>query len=253
MKLNLSKGFNEKKEFYNLNAKRVLILNDIHFPYHNKKALELALEYGKQNKADCIILNGDSIDMAAISRFLKDSRLMNLQNELDVTEQFLYALRKVFKNAKILFKIGNHELRLQKYLYEHSELLSLKCFTISSLLNFQKYKITEIESNQLIRYGKLTIGHGHEIGASGINPARTTLLKSFCNIAFGHLHRIDEYFMRGKDESVFGSWSMGCLCQLNPDYMPYNSWNNGFGFVSLTDKLGNFRFQNLKIINGRIY
>src|SRR6056297_3044228 len=53
----------EPWQAYELKARRVLVLSDIHMPYHDKRALELAIEEGKKHKVDAILINGDLLDM----------------------------------------------------------------------------------------------------------------------------------------------------------------------------------------------
>ena len=54
-----SKG--EKRNFIDLpkECNNVLIISDIHFPNHDVEALGKALEYGKANNINCIVINGD--------------------------------------------------------------------------------------------------------------------------------------------------------------------------------------------------
>ena len=66
----------------------ILVLSDIHIPYQDNKALELAINYGIENKVNAIYLNGDTIDMYQGSRFIKDRRLRDLAGELELTRQF---------------------------------------------------------------------------------------------------------------------------------------------------------------------
>ena len=54
--------------------KSVAILNDIHFPYHDKQALETALEFLHKDRPDMILINGDLLDFHSLSRFVKDPR-----------------------------------------------------------------------------------------------------------------------------------------------------------------------------------
>jgi hypothetical protein len=42
--------------------RKVLILSDIHFPFHDQAALITALEYGVKAKCDTVVLNGDTIE-----------------------------------------------------------------------------------------------------------------------------------------------------------------------------------------------
>ena len=49
-----------------------------------------------------------------------------------------------------------------------------------------------------------------------------------------------------------GWWSMGCLSDLSPEYMPYNNWGHGFGYAEIKDSKGGFRFANKEIIDYKI-
>ncbi len=92
-----------------INHNNILLLSDIHVPYHNIQALTLALKYGLENDVNTILLNGDVIDFYAISRFEKDPRKRNFGHEVLMTRQFLQTLRKLFPHAAIYYKCGNHE------------------------------------------------------------------------------------------------------------------------------------------------
>ncbi len=68
-----------------INHNNILLLSDIHVPYHNIQALTLALKYGLENEVNTILLNGDVIDFYAISRFEKDPRKRNFGHEVLMT------------------------------------------------------------------------------------------------------------------------------------------------------------------------
>src|SRR5271165_7217151 len=95
---------------------RGLVWNDIHFPYHDPTAIELAIEFAVWFKPHIIWLNGDIIDFYAISRFDKDpNRQLAMQDDIDMTIAFLGRLRGLFPDAEIIYREGNHEARLQKF------------------------------------------------------------------------------------------------------------------------------------------
>jgi hypothetical protein len=48
------------------------------------------------------------------------------------------------------------------------------------------------------------------------------------------------------------TWSTGCLCNLNPDYMVLNKWNHGFAFVEVGSN-GDFTVKNHRIYKGRVW
>ena len=52
---------------YTLQANRVLIMSDIHLPYHCVESLTAAIEMGVKMNVDAILLNGDTLDFFSLS------------------------------------------------------------------------------------------------------------------------------------------------------------------------------------------
>lgn len=232
--------------------KRILVLNDIHLPYHDNRALKVALKSGYEFGIDTIILNGDIIDFYSISRFARDPNQRDIYEELKLCESFLSQLAAKFPNTKIIFKEGNHEKRLRTYRYEKApELANIPEFALPSLLHFQKYQIDFVDAWTVIQIGKLNVIHGHEILGGGIIVARTHFLKALDNILFGHFHRHQDYTQRTIKDHVMGSWAVGCLSHLKPDYYPVNNFTHGFALIDRSDD-GTFEILNKEIINGYV-
>jgi predicted phosphodiesterase len=233
---------------------RILILSDIHLPYHDVDALSIALEWAYDHKPNAIILNGDTMDMYQASRFIKDRRLRDLAGEIDMTRDFLRQLRDEF-DCPIYFKIGNHEARWENYLKTVApELLGIADFELKSILRFGELGVTEIKDKQIIKAGNLNIMHGHEFGQSVFSPvnvARGLYVRAKANAIIGHHHATSEHSEKDLQGNVVTTWSMGSLCGLSPEYMPYNKWNHGFAFVTTFDN-GDFEVKNLRIINGKV-
>jgi predicted phosphodiesterase len=247
------KSIAKKKKPYKLQDGKWLILSDIHIPYHDDQSLQVALQYGEDAGIDHILLNGDTCDFFAVSRWLKDPEERNLSQELQMTRQLLGHIRQRFPEARIVYKIGNHEDRWENYMYTKApELVGTNNFEMSSLLDFNKFGITEVKSKQLIKAGKyLTIIHGHEkFGGSSVNPARGLYNQmKVCSI-MGHHHQSSSHAEKTADDKFVACWSLGCLCELTPDYAPINKWNHGFAILDL---MGNdFNVNNLRIVNGRV-
>jgi predicted phosphodiesterase len=232
----------------------ILILSDIHFPYQDNKALELALQYGIENKVNCVYLNGDTLDMYHGSRFVKDRRKRDLSSELEIGRQFLKMLQETFK-CPIYFKIGNHEKRWEDYLrIQAPELLGIADFELETILRFREFGVTLVKDKQIAMAGKLPIMHGHEWQggfAPPVNPARGLYMKAKESCIIGHHHRTSEHTEKSLKGEVTTTWSTGCLCGLQPDYAPYNNYNHGFAHVQ-TDKEGNYHLKNIRIINYKI-
>jgi len=232
----------------------ILILSDIHFPYQDNKALELAINYGIENKVNAIYLNGDTLDFYQCSRFTKDRRLRDMAGELQMGRDFLKLLQDTFK-CPIYFKIGNHEKRYEDYLMiKAPELLGIDDFKLEQLLRFREFGVTLVKDKQMALAGKLPILHGHEwYGgfAPPVNPARGLFLKAKESAIVGHHHRTSEHTEKTLGGDVTTTWSTGCLCGLEPEYAPYNNYNHGFAHV-LVGKDGNYQLKNMRIINYKI-
>lgn len=256
---------NEKREFeipetdykeyipHPLRNKVIGVLNDIHIPYHDPKALEIALKHLKYRGVDCILLNGDIADCYSISRWIKDPKNRNLKREYDLTRAFLAELRAKFPKVDIVFKLGNHEERHQHYIWQNAyELWQVEQLTLPELLKCRDLRIEVVEDKRIIQAGRLNILHGHEIRmGGGVNVARTALLKSFGNVMVGHFHKTQTANVPAIDGKVKGAWAVGCLCGLHPDYMVLSDWNAGFAVVEV-DTDGYFSVDNLTIINGAV-
>ncbi len=232
----------------------MLIMNDIHIPYHDMQALKTALRYAKDRNVNGILINGDMVDMYSSSRFNKVPDQTNAFFEIERGRMFLEQLRKLFPKIPIYYKFANHEERWLLKLYDKlPEASSDPDLLLEGRLKLDHYNIELIKDKRVIEYGKLNIIHGHEMFASSgaVNLARNFLLKSFDNIAFGHFHRTQDYMKPTIKHKNLGSFAIGCLCGLSPDYAPINDWNHGFA-IAKRDNSGYFELENKMIINGQI-
>lgn len=236
-------------------ATRILLLSDIHVPYHNIEAVTKAIEYGKQKKVNSIIFNGDTIDFYGLSRYEKDPRKRRFSEEMELARQLLNVFRKEFDGVPFYFKLGNHEERYEAYLRTKApELLGTAEFTLDTLLKFGELGCTLIQDKRIIKAGKLNILHGHEFGNSTfspVNPARGYYMRAKASVICGHNHQTSEHSENNLEGKVVSTWSTGCLCEMHPQYMPINKWNHGFAYVEVFED-GTYEVDNLKIINGKI-
>jgi hypothetical protein len=111
-----------------------------------------------------------------------------------------------------------------------------------------------IEDKQIAYAGKLPILHGHEwYGgfAPPVNPARGLYMKAKESAIVGHHHRTSEHTEKSLSGEVTTTWSMGCLCGLEPEYAPYNNYNHGFAHVQVSSN-GNYQLKNIRIIDYKI-
>lgn len=251
---NLPESFAETWEALEVSQSRTLIISDLHFPYQDNKAITCALNYGLEKDVNCIIINGDLIDFHTISRFDKEPNKRSIVQEFEATRQFLKSLRDNFPKARIIFKEGNHDERWEKWLFlKAPEIFDDEEFRLSNRLKLGELQIEHLGEKRPIKLGKLNILHGHELqGSGGVNPARATFMKTISNMLIGHCHRSSSHTEPTFGGDVIVTTSMGCLCGMFPSYARVNKWNQGFAYVELDIKTGNYQLSNLKIINGMV-
>lgn len=232
------------------------IINDIHIPFHNLEALRAAINYMRERKVNKILINGDLLDFHGLSRFIKNPSKQFIKDEIEIGRKFFAQLRKLFPTEEIIYKYGNHDSRLSTYIYEKAPALyGLDALKLSELMGLKDYNVKTVAPEQVIQAGKLNIIHGHEFPAGGgvVNVARTMRLKANDNLAMGHFHRTQTDHATSIDGSLYGSYAVGCLCNLKPMWYPmaYTSWNHGMAIVEVESD-GSYRFDNRKIIGGRV-
>ena len=71
-----------------MNHKRILVISDMHIPYHHKDAFKFLKEIKKEFKPDTIINIGDSIDFHNISMHQSSPDLPNAGDELRITREY---------------------------------------------------------------------------------------------------------------------------------------------------------------------
>jgi predicted phosphodiesterase len=214
---------------------KYLVCSDVHFPHQDKKAVKSFIELAAKVKPNYLVLLGDIADFYGLSRFSKDSsRVSGLQQELDMVSDFITMLRKASKNSKIVFMAGNHEARLQKYLYDSAPALSkLRSLELPTLLELDSH------GAQFLPYGTpFTISddcvatHGSAVrvraGMSGFAESQ----KHGCSGISGHTHRLGLNWYRNYSRSTF--WiENGCLCDTNPDYiLGTPDWQQGCSLIT---------------------
>lgn len=246
-----------------VHGKRIGVINDVHIPYHSISALTVAIRFLKKSKIDLLIINGDFWDFYGLSRFLKDPRKRKFGDEIKIGIQILNLLQRELK-CKIIFKPGNHDDRLLHYLWqklgeidELADLEEIKELSLETIVRKRapNLDIEFVGTKQIIKAGELNIVHGHEFASSIMSPvniARGLYLRAKANTMCGHHHRSSEHTERDISGKMVTTWSIGCLSELHPEYMPINSWNHGVALIEM-DEGGMFQVHNKRIFNDQIF
>jgi len=249
----LPESFESDYSPFELKCHNLLVLSDIHIPYHSISALTACFDYVSGRKVDAILLNGDTIDCHMLSRFVRDPKARNFGEELDAFAEFFVILKKLW-DVPIYFKPGNHEERYNHFLWmKANELTGVKEFNLEEIIK-KRANVEVIGEKRIIKAGRLNILHGHEFQGgvfSPVNIARGLFLKAKVNAMQGHNHQTSEHSERDLEGKITTTWSIGCLSELHPQYMPINKWNHGFSLVDIEDD-GTFEVHNKRIHEGKV-
>jgi len=227
------------------------IIPDVHRPYHNKKAWNLAITALKDFKPDVLIHLGDHCDFYKISRFIKDpSREFNFEAEINDCNLGLDELDEIGASRRI-FIGGNHEDRLTRYLQQTApELFGL--VDVPKLLKLDIRGWEYVPYREHIKIGKLYATH--DVGVAGkyaIFRAASTFQHP---VVVGHTHMYACTIEGDALGKHYPAWSFGWLGDVEKvDYMHKikvrRNWSLGFGVGFQNPANGVVHLQGIPIVN----
>lgn len=214
--------------------KKVLLLGDVHAPYHHKSSWNLMMRAAGKWKPDIVVQMGDFLDGYPVSRYAKNPlRPQLIDDEIKVGNQLLDQLDSLGAKEKHLV-MGNHDQRLADYVQNNAPALT-NIVRFEDLLHLKSrgWKVTSYRDH--LKLGKLYLTH--DTGSAG----RTANLKALDayqgNVGIGHVHRLSvTYESNIKGESHMGL-SVGWLGDAkSADYMNKvgkRYWATGFATAIL--------------------
>jgi predicted phosphodiesterase len=248
----------EHTEFVIHGAQRVLRLSDIHYPFHDVRAMEAVMEYGMRMDPTILLLAGDICDLPDFSAHPKVNQAQFLEDEMLTIASELEQFRLAFPKARIIWMEGNHEQRLKKYVMRKApELMGMPGMDVPGVVcSFggpkAMHRVEWVDDCRTVRTGKMSHLHGHEYrGGGGVKPARSLYLKAGQSTTIGHFHKTDDYTKVQLDGTRVECLVTGCLSTLNPDWMRKTEWNHGMS-VFHVDSDGGFEAHNHRIIDGKV-
>jgi predicted phosphodiesterase len=233
--------------------KKILIIPDVHRPYHDKRAWSLLLRVGMAFKPDKIVTLGDFADFYCVSSHDKDpNRVNGLEAEVADVNVALDELDQLKAKEKI-FITGNHENRLERYLMTKApELFNM--MGIKELFQLKKRNWKYVPYKNHIKIGKLHITH--DTGKAGKYAHYQSMDDFQDNTVIGHTHRLG-YTVVGNAKGVphvgamFG-W-LGDVEQV--EYMhrikALRDWALGFG-IGYEEPNGNMHLQPVPMVDYKV-
>lgn len=228
----------------------ILVVGDLQYPYYDEKVWKAVLRFGRALGPTGIVLNGDIHDFYDLSRFDKNpARVGHLADEIQgMQDVILSPIVKIAPKAWRVFNEGNHEKRLQKYLWHHAPAVSqLKGLDVPGVLGLKSFGISYRQESNPVQAGSLLILHGHLIRKHSGMTARAHFERYGSSLLHGHSHRWGTYSVTNWT-GVHEASEHGCLCDLTPEYEPHPNWQQGFAVVHVFEDR-TFHAQVVKIID----
>jgi hypothetical protein len=226
-------------------------IGDTHGVFVDQRTWAAVLDFVRDFKPDQINLLGDIADFYDISRFDKNpNRRIVLGKEIEFTRDVILAeLRRAAPKSRIIWVEGNHENRLQRYLWSRApELASLPGMDMRELFRLRDLKITYTQ--QSLEVGDIQMTHGHMARKHSGWTAKAMMDEYGTSVIHNHTHRLGAIYKtdRGGEYVAFEN---GCLCNLNPEYINgVPNWQHGFS-VGWVLPHGRFHFEQITILDGR--
>ena len=224
---------------------KALVINDVHIPFENPRAVDLVFRVAKDLQPDLIFLNGDIMDCWEISKYVKKLELRDkakLSYEIERTKSFLERVVMTFPKAHVRYIFGNHEYRWAVYIANAApELFGLKGLSLEEQLNCPGLGIEVINSgNKESEYlwGKLLIGHFDKVNMHSGYTAKNLLEQKSISLIQAHTHRGGSSYKRFYDRDLV-AYENFCLCDRSPSYANRPNWQLGFSIV-YKDQLSDF-------------
>ena len=264
-------------------AKKALIIPDAQFgfrrdfdtneltPFHDRFALDCALQVAEKEKLDVIVLLGDMLDLPEwTDKFLISPEFFfTTQPAINELHWWLKEFRK--NCSKMVYIEGNHELRMSKAVAKNIiAAYNLKPanqpknvqMTISTLLALDDlgvdyrgpYPVGEYWLNDNLR-----ISHGTLARKGGADTVKAILAQARNSEIVGHVHRHEMAQKTVHPRSglrTYVAYSPGTIARIEPNIVPSamgrNDWQQGFAMVNYQDGNGLFQIVPHSVHGGKI-
>lgn len=191
----------------------ILVVSDLHIPYHHIDSLPFLKALKKRYKFDKVVFIGDEIDYHAISFHDSDPDLPSAGDELIISKQFLKSFYNEFPEASIVE--SNHgSLVYRKALSSGLSKSFLKSY--NEILEAPKTWNWSFDLKLQTKLGMVYFCHG-KTGT----PGKLASLYS-CSCVQGHYHQTSQISYIGTPEKLMFDMHVGCLVDDHSLALGYN-------------------------------
>lgn len=216
-----------------------VIFPDQQIPYHDERAISIAMQILADVNPAQVINLGDMIDFPSYSRFEQEVRFQQTtQMSIDLAHQHLAQQRAAAPNAKIVVLEGNHDRRLQKSVTQYQmDLFKLRranapeswpVLSLPFLLCLDELGVEYVPGYPAGEYyvqDYIKCIHGRRTGQRGTVAKRVVDDERVTTIT-GHTHRFEMVgkstnTRQGKKDNF--ALTLGCLCKTDGSVPSVNS------------------------------
>jgi len=209
---------------------------------------------------------GDVMDWYEISTFDKNpSRRGDLNDDRRQVTTVLDNHKSLSPGMIQVWDDGNHGDRLRRFLWRtQGGLYELRdedtdepILGVPALLNLTRRGIGYYPFPSRLDYNGFLITHGPKRGGASKHCAKwmSEYVRS-SGVCF-HFHRNQTYSWAGDDGKPQSFYVIGCTCTLDPDYLPFPDWQQGFAYSRVINGKVHFTpvpvFDRSFIVEGQVY
>lgn len=220
---------------------KTLFIPDCHIPFEDKKAYDLMTTIGLVYDPHYIVILGDFADYYSVNSHGKHPLLNHpLIKEIDAVNKRLDELDEFFPDTKKIYIEGNHEFRLERYLYSKApELFGLTepkhLFKIESRPNWTWVKY---EPGQIYNIPGTSFFAGHV--PDSMSSPQASARKNLVNLVYGHIHKQEIVRLNTRDKKTILNACPGWLGDKSNNKVfgfvnGHHQWHLGFSTLTVTD------------------
>ena len=207
-------------------------------PVHDERAMKLARYICRDIQPKHIVNLGDTIDLAALSRFDPDSDHFHrtIGPAFQRVHDFYAELRSDNPNATITEVDSNHNVRLKNFvLKKMPQLYGLRRAGSSDTYPVMTYphlaNLEHLDVNWIGGYGAaefeyaddLAFMHGTIASASGSTAQKLSKENPDRNVVQGHAHRAESFHRTDRKGKILGAHVVAALCKTTGEVPSFHS------------------------------
>ena len=204
--------------------------------------------------------------MFDLSKFDKNpTRRHNLSDEGSQVVAILDYRKSLAPGMEQYWEDGNHEDRFRHWLWRNAGSLyeirdvdtGKPVLSIPALLKLAERGVHYYPFPSRLDYQGFIITHGPKRGGGGKHCAKwmSEYVRS-SGVCF-HFHRNQDYGWAGDDGQAQTFYAVGCTCTLQPEWLPFPDWQQGFGYSRVVNGKVHFTpvhiFDRTFIVEGQVY